>query len=431
VSTLKQSTFNWGLVISTMAVAGLGLVNLYSASQGASTNMAFLQGLWLAVGLLIAVVLTILDYRIFEQLAYPFLGLTLVFLLAVLVIGRVISGSQRWIHLGFFNFQPSEMAKIAVVLCMAKYFSEEPSLPPGGYRLRDLIKPTTIPYPVGAIGALMLFWEKLEFLGGWRFVLLVIFLAWGAGSVLYALQTGRTSLHDMMSPMILVILPAILILRQPDLGTTLALFAIAGTMILFMKVRWLSLAIVAVVMASAVAAVLVAATSDSLDILEKHQKKRIMAFFYPEEATKDDRYQAYQSEIAVGSGKTSGKGFGESTQTQFRFLPEQHTDFVFSVWAEEWGFTGCLVVLGAFLFWIVQMINVASSARERFGVLVAIGITAMIFWHAAINIGMVIGVLPVVGITLPLWSYGGSSVLVIMACMGILMSISLRRHAFS
>jgi rod shape determining protein RodA len=423
VSTLKQSTFNWGLVISTLAVAGLGLVNLYSASRGASTNMAFLQGLWLGVGLAIAVVLTILDYRIFQQLAYPFLGVTLLFLLAVLVIGRVISGSQRWINLGVMNFQPSEMAKIAVILCMAKYFSDEPSLPSGGYRLRGLIKPTTVLYPVGAIGALMLFWEKLEFLGGWRFVLLVVFLVWGAGSVLYALQAGRTSLHDMLSPVILVILPAILILRQPDLGTTLMLFAIAGTMILFVKVRFLSLVIAGVVF--------VAAAVGSWQFLEDYQKDRILAFISPSEDIKDSGYHSRQSMIAVGSGKTSGKGFGESTQTQFRFLPEQHTDFVFSVWAEEWGFTGCLVVLGAFLFWLVQMINVASDARERFGVLVAVGITAMVFWHVAINIGMVIGVLPVVGVTLPLWSYGGSSLLAMMASLGLLMSISLRRHTFS
>jgi rod shape determining protein RodA len=423
VGTLKQSTFNWGLLGSTLAVAGLGLVNLYSASRGASSNMALLQGLWLGVGVLIAVVLTVLDYRIFEQLAYPFLGLTLVFLLAVLLIGRVISGSQRWIHLGVFNFQPSEMAKIAVILCMAKYFADEPAPPSGGYRLRDLIKPTTVPYPLGATGALMLFWEKLEFLGGWRFVLLVVFLAWGAGSVLYALQTGRTSLHDMLSPIILVVLPAILILRQPDLGTTLMLFAIAGTMILFMKVRFLSLVIAGVVF--------VAAAVGSWQFLQPYQKDRIMAFISPDEDVKDSGYHSRQSMIAVGSGKTSGKGFGESTQTQFRFLPEQHTDFVFSVWAEEWGFTGCLVALGVFLFWLVQMINVASGARERFGVLVAVGITAMVFWHIAINIGMVIGVLPVVGITLPLWSYGGSSLLAMMASLGLLMSVSLRRHTFT
>ncbi len=423
MGALKESTFNWGLLGSTLAVAGMGLMNLYSASRGASTNMAFLQGLWMGVGVLIAVLLTVLDYRIFEQLAYPFLGLTLVFLLAVLLIGRVISGSQRWIHLGVFNFQPSEMAKIAVVLCMAKYFSDEPALPPGGYRLRDLIKPTTVPYPLGAVGALMLFWEKLEFLGGWRFVLLVVFLVWGAGSVLYALQTGRTSLHDMLSPIILVVLPAILILRQPDLGTTLMLFAIAGTMILFVKVRFLSLVIAGVVF--------VAAAVGSWQFLQPYQKDRIMAFVSPGEDVKDSGYHSRQSMIAVGSGKTSGKGFGESTQTQFRFLPEQHTDFVFSVWAEEWGFTGCLVALGVFLFWLVQMINVASGARERFGVLVAVGITAMVFWHVAINIGMVIGVLPVVGITLPLWSYGGSSVLVMMANLGLLMSVSLRRHTFT
>ncbi len=423
MSTLKQSTFNWGLLASTLVVAGLGLLNLYSASRDVSSNLAFLQGIWLGVGVLIAVLLMVLDYRIFDQLAYPFLGLTLALLLAVLLIGRVISGSQRWIHLGAFNFQPSEMAKIAVVLCLAKYFSDEPAIPPGGYRLRDLIKPTTVTYPVGAIGALMLFWENLEFFEEWRFALLVVFLIWAAGSGLYAIQSGRTSLHDMLSPIILVVLPAILILRQPDLGTTLMLFAIAGTMILFVKVRFLSLVIAIVV--------LLGAAAGSWQFLKPYQKDRILAFISPGEDVKGRGYHSRQSMIAVGSGKTSGKGFGESTQTQFRFLPEQHTDFVFSVWAEEWGFTGCLVVLGAFLFWLVQMINVASVARERFGVFVAVGISAMVFWHVAINIGMVIGVLPVVGITLPLWSYGGSSLLAMLASIGLLMSISLRRYSFT
>ena len=341
----------------------------------------------------------------------------------------MISGSQRWLNLGFFNFQPSEMAKIAVVLALAKYFSDEAHWPTEGYTLRQLIKPASVLYPVGAAGALILFWERIE-LGEWRFVMLGVCLIWAAASFLYGLKTGLTRLHDLLSPVILVVLPAILILRQPDLGTTLVLFAVAGTMILFVKVRWTALVIVGVFLAATTTLVLVAASSDSIEILEKHQKRRILAFFFPDDASKDDRYQADQSIIAVGSGGTSGKGFTESTQTPFKFLPEQHTDFVFSVWAEEWGFAGCLTVLGLLLFWLVLIINVASTAREKFGVLIGVGIAAVVFWHVAINIGMVIGVLPVVGITLPLWSYGGSSVLATMVGIGLLLSISLRRHTF-
>jgi rod shape determining protein RodA len=167
-----------------------------------------------------------------------------------------------------------------------------------------------------------------------------------------------------------------------------------------------------------------------LEFFEEHQQKRILSFLYPESVSKDERHQSYQSEITVGSGGFWGKGYGESTQTKFKYLPEHHTDFVFPVWAEEWGFVGCLLMLCVFFFWLVQMINVASIARDRFGILLAVGLVAMTFWHVVINIGMVIGLAPVVGLTLPLWSYGGSSVLATMASVGLLMSISYWRHEF-
>jgi rod shape determining protein RodA len=420
---VAPGTLNWTLLATTLVVGGLGIVNLYSASETATSNLALVQGIWLGVGIGIALVLTVLDYRIFERLAYPVLIVTLLLLLAVLFMGRVISGSQRWLHLGAFNFQPSEMAKIAVILAVAKYYSDEPSIPPEGYTLRALIKPATILYPLGAVGALVLYWEKIPDLGGLRFLLLVLCVVWAAACFLYSLRSGRTSLHDLLSPLILVALPSLLILRQPDLGTTLVLFAIAGTITLFVKVKPLSLIIAAL-------ALVVAATSAWFFVLEDYQKNRIFAFMEPSADIKGSGYHAWQSSIAVGSGGVSGKGFRESTQTQFKFLPEQHTDFVFSVWAEEWGFTGCLVVIGLFFFWLMQMINVASSARERFGVLVSVGVVALVFWHTAINIGMVIGLLPVVGITLPLWSYGGSSLLATMVALGLLLSVSLRRHNF-
>jgi len=430
LSAQRTASFNFWLLLTTLALGAMGLVNLYSASRGAPSNLALLQGLWLGVGVVLALVLTALDYRIFEQLAYPILALTLLFLLVVLVAGKVIHGSQRWIGLGFFNFQPSEMAKIALVLALAKYFSDEPRWPAEGYTLMQLINPASVLYPVGAAGALILFWEHLEDLGGIRFVMLGVCLIWGAGCFLYGLRTGRTRLHDLLSPVILVVLPAILILRQPDLGTTLVLFAVAGSIILFVKVRWTALVIVGSILAAVVALALVAASSDSVTFLKDYQKRRILALIHPEVASKDDRYQADQSKIAVGSGGASGKGYMQSTQTQFKFLPEQHTDFVFSVWAEEWGFTGCMLALGLFLFWLVLIVNVASTAREKFGVLIGVGIASLLFWHVAINIGMVIVLLPVVGMTLPLWSYGGSSVLATMVGIGLLLSISQRRHNF-
>ncbi len=420
---LQQSSINWMFLITTLVLGGLGLINLHSTSQSTTTNLVLVQGIWFAVGFLIIFVLTIMDYQVFERMAFPILGVTLVVLLLVLVVGREIKGSRRWLQFGAFNFQPSEMAKIAVILGLAKYFSDEPKWPSNGFTLRALIKPQSILYPIGCLGALSLFWEELP-QGWWLFAAAGIFLFLVAASFLYMVRTGNTSLHSMINPVILVIAPAVLILRQPDLGTTLVLFAIAGTMILFIRIRTVSLILASIAL---VGMVVVSWNY----VLKPYQKERISAFLEPSQDLRGTGYHARQSMIAVGSGGVSGKGYMESTQTQFKFLPEQHTDFVFSVWAEEWGFWGSLGVLVLFLFWFIQMINIASSARDRFGIMVAVGITSMFFWHWLVNIGMVIGLMPVVGVTLPLWSYGGSSLLISMAGVGLLISIAVRRYRLS
>jgi cell division protein FtsW (lipid II flippase) len=335
----------------------------------------------------------------------------------------VVQGSRRWLHLGFFNFQTSELMKIGLILALAKYFHDIPELPSRGFTLRDLLRPATPLYAAGATGALILFWEKVPGPLHWRFVLLGVCLVWATGTVLYALRSGNTSLHALLSPVILVVLPAILIFRQPDLGTALVLFAIAASMILFMKVRWLSLLIAGVLLTAL-------AVASWFFLLKGYQKERLLSFVSPASDTMGSGYHAHQSMIAVGSGLVSGKGYGESTQTLFKFLPEQHTDFVFSVWAEEWGFVGCTVVLLLFIFLLLQLVDIASGARDRFGTLLVVGVAGMIFWQAFVNIGMVTGLLPVVGITLPLWSYGGSSMLTSMLGIGLVLSVSLRRSAY-
>jgi len=419
-----RSPFQWWLLGTVLLLAGLGLLNLSSAARDLERNLAIVQAIYLGVGTLLALVLAAFDYRWFEKLAYPLFVLTLVMLLSVLVFGRVVSGARRWFHLGFFNFQPSELAKIALILALAKYFSDESEVPERGYSLWQLVKPATPLYPLGALGALVLYWEKepLAALGGLRIALIGICLAWAALSVLWAFRRGHTTWHDLLSPVILIILPALLVMRQPDLGTALSLFAIGGTMILFMKVRPRSFLI-------AVAGLTAASIASWYLVLKPYQKDRILSFLSPGSDNMGTGYHALQSLIAVGSGQAWGKGYGQSTQTAFHFLPEQHTDFVFSVWAEERGFVGCLVVVALFLALLVQVINLASSARDRFGALVGVGMAGLIFWQAFINIGMVIGALPVVGITLPLWSYGGSSVLAVMLGVGLLLSISMRRSA--
>jgi len=180
------------------------------------------------------------------------------------VAGRVISGSQRWLHLGPVNFQPSELAKLTLILALAKYFNDERDLPARGYTLLGLAKPSSILYPVGAAGGLLLFWEHLPLAVSLRLVLLGGCLVWGTASFLVAIRSGRTGLHDLLSPVILLALPSVLILRQPDLGTTLVLAAIAGTMALFVKIRWTSLLLAVVIAVSA-------ATSAWFFLLEDYQ----------------------------------------------------------------------------------------------------------------------------------------------------------------
>jgi rod shape determining protein RodA len=211
----------------------------------------------------------------------------------------------------------------------------------------------------------------------------------------------------------------VLILKQPDLGTALVVLAVGFTQILFAKVRWKTLALLVGV--GAVGMVLV------YPHLKPYQKRRVETFLDPQADALGAGYHARQSMIAVGSGQGLGKGWGQGTQTFLSFLPEQHTDFIFSVWAEEHGFVGCLLLLALYFALMTSAIDVAGNARDRFGHFVAVGIAGMLFWQVAINIGMVTGILPVVGVTLPLMSYGGSSVISILAGIGLLANIGMRR----
>jgi len=190
-------------------------------------------------------------------------------------------------------------------------------------------------------------------------------------------------------------------------------------MMLFAKVRWQALVSVAVVLA--VGAVF------AYPHLKPYQKKRVETFLDPEGDVLGAGYHATQSMIAVGSGQGLGKGWGQGTQTLLSFLPEQHTDFIFSVWAEEHGFVGCLLLLSLYYALVIAAVGIAGNARDRFGHFLAVGVAAMLFWHAFINMGMVTGIMPVVGVTLPLLSYGGSSVLAVMTGIGLLNNVAMRR----
>ncbi len=352
--------FPWPLAGVVLCISALGIWNLASASRSAHAPVWIAQAAWMGGGVLVALVVTAFDYRSFRRLAWVAYGAVLALLAAVFVVGRTVMGARRWIGFGGMNLQPSELAKIAVLLAVASWLASDAE------KRKE---------PMGLLG--------------------------------------------LAAPLGLTFAPALLVLKQPDLGTSLVILSIGCTMVLFARVRWRTVAVL----------VGVAALGATLAYphLKPYQKRRVETFLNPEGDALGAGYHAMQSKIAVGSGQAFGKGWGQGTQSYLSFLPEQHTDFIFSVWAEERGFVGCLVLLLLYFALLAVATDIAGSARDRFGFFVAIGVAAMLFWQTVVNIGMVTGVLPVVGVTLPLMSYGGSSVLTIFCGVGLLANVGMRR----
>lgn len=354
--------FDWVFLFIVLAVCAIGLLNMYSAGFNILSvkagSLCLKQTMWVLIGLVFMVIGFSLDYRAVTRYAYIFYGIILISLIAVFFIGDMTRGTQRWIALGAFSFQPSELMKLAVILVLARYFS---------VREKD----------------------------------------------------SNYSLKELTVPFLLTFVPFLLIMKQPDLGTALILIFIFVSMVLFIGVEW------KVIIGVASTGIILAPFS--WYFLKGYQKERVLTFFDPESDPLGSGYHILQSIIAVGSGGFLGKGFLQGTQSQLRFLPEHQTDFIFSVFAEEWGFIGAFVLLILFLALFVWSIKIARQSRDYMGTLIAYGITSLIFWEMIINISMVVGFLPVVGIPLPFMSYGGSSMIVMMTSVGILISISIRR----
>jgi rod shape determining protein RodA len=230
---------------------------------------------------------------------------------------------------------------------------------------------------------------------------------------------GRT-LRDLAIPAVIAAMPMLLILAQPDLGTALILLLVFVTICALTRIAWKSL--VSLVLAVAVLSPLVWTY-----VLKDYQKSRITAFLNPDANILGSGWHAHHARVAIGNGGLFGQGFMRGTQNQFHFLPDQYSDFPFAVFAEDWGLLGCLVLVSLYGFLVLWSIRVAATAKDRFGAVLAIGVGSLIFWHAFFNLGMVTGILPVVGVTLPLFSYGGSSVLTILMGIGLLMNVSMRR----
>lgn len=283
--------------------------------------------------------------------------------------------------------------------------------------------------PVGAIAAHLVSgaaaggpYAVLEPSIALRVMLILAVAAYVGASAWFVARSGLPTVDLLIAPSDLVILPAVLVLIEPDLGTAGIILLIGFSMILIAGVRLRTLVILGLMGAFL-------AIVGWFGVLEDYQKRRILTFMDPEHDIRGAGWNAVQSMIAVGSGQWTGKGHLGGTQTQLSFLPEQHTDFAFSVWAEEQGFMGCMLILGLFVLLLLFALAIAASARDAYGSLLTAGVAALIFWQAVINIGMVIGALPVVGMTLPLFSYGGSSLLTVMVGIGVVLNVHLRRRA--
>lgn len=239
----------------------------------------------------------------------------------------------------------------------------------------------------------------------------------------YNSQGKGLGLRALFFPALLILIPFALTVKQPDLGTAMMLLFIGGTMLFFVKIRKSILAFI-------IAGALVALPIVWKYGLKEYQRNRVVTFLSPDLDPQGKGYNSIQSRIAVGSGKFLGKGFRMGTQSQLEFLPERHTDFIYSVLSEEWGFVGSILVLITFAFLFKICFEIAYQARDKYGALIAVGVTAYIFWHMFVNVGMVIGLLPIVGVPLPLLSYGGSGMLTTMTGLGLVSSIAYRRYLF-
>ncbi len=356
-------TFDWCFLGVILAIVSAGLLSIYSVTNThpmTGVPVYLKQTLWMVVGSLAFLVAAGIDYHKFARLSYLLYGIGLILLIIVLFAGKTSRGSQRWIPLGPFVVQPSEFIKIPLILTLAAYY---------GTTSRE----------------------------GW--------------------------MRRVFVPVLIILPGFLLILKQPDLGSSLAFLAIFLVVVLTvgMKSKAFGFVILAALM------LFPFAWGGVWGSLHGYQQDRIISFVDPTSDPGGKGYHGLQSRIAIGSGQLLGKGLYGGTQTQFKFLPEGHTDFVFAVFAEEWGFIGSILLLSLYILLFLMGLEIAFRAKDMIGALLAVGVVAMLAFGVIVNIGMTSGLAPVVGIPLPLMSYGGSAMVVNLTALGLLLNVKRRR----
>lgn len=350
----RLGSIDWGLTLSVCFAAAVGFVLLYSAAGGEFFPWAAAQMGRFGVALAVMIVTAAIPPRLWYRLAYWMWGLSVLLLLAAEFRGVEGGGAERWIALGPLRLQPSEVMKIALVVALAHYFHT--------VRFENVRR-----------------------------------------------------IRTLLLPLFLLLVPAALVLKQPDLGTTVILIAVAGVIFFLAGVRWWKFALVG---AAAAAAVPLIWTYG----LQAYQKQRLLTFLDPSSDPLGAGFHITQAKIALGSGGVFGKGFLNGTQIHLNFVPEMHTDFILAVLAEEFGLAGALGLMAIYGLILYHLLAAALRAKTQFGRLVVSGIAFTFFLYAFINLAMVLGLLPVVGVPLPLVSYGGTSMLTLMFGFGLAMS---------
>jgi rod shape determining protein RodA len=350
---------DWALLLITLAISAVGILQIYSAAHDTPWRDAWWkQCVWVILGVIIFWIFSQIDYHTLLGHSYWMYGVAVLALIAVFVIGTVAGGARRWIPLaGGFKLQVSEFVKIVLVLMVARFLTE---LKKDDLEWKDLLK----------IGAL-------------------------------------------------VGVPMLLVIKQPDLGTSLTYAPILAAGVLLSGLRWQYIVVILLVLAIALPL--------GWFVLHDYQRARLTTFVDPSADPHGSGYQVIQSMIAVGAGGMWGTGVTQGTQTQLQFLPVSHTDFIFSSFAEEHGFVGVVVVLGLYFLLVMQIVQNGQTSPDRAGMYICMGIAAMMLFHVLVNVGMVVGRMPVTGIPLPLMSAGGSNTLSIFMMLGLVNNVRLRR----
>ena len=350
--------FDWGLFLVAILLSVVGLIEIYSSTMNMESDFVYRQFTWVALGAVLAFFVAAIDYRVLaENVIWIYLG-TILLLVGVLLFGQTVAGSKSWFGIGSLGLQPSEVAKIVTVLALSRYLA--------------------------------------------------------------GVKNQYLNFTQVLKAAAICLVPALLIVIQPDLGTSLTFVPIV---VFGLFVRGLKpIAMVAGFL------IIVLMLPVAWFAMEDYQKDRLITFLQPETDPLGSGYQVIQSKIAIGSGGLFGKGLFEGSQNQLGFLPTRHTDFIFSVIAEEMGFLGVFITLGLLLILTLRAIAPTRNPRDTLGLFIVVGVVSIFVFHILVNVGMVIGFMPITGIPLPFVSYGGSSVLTAFIGLGLILSVRRCRY---